>query len=46
MDLLQSDLGVVAALVLGIVGTGLAIVLDYAPDRRRRRSAADTQRLH
>ena len=45
MELLQSDLAILAVLMTGMVATGIAIVADYAPDRRRRRSDAKTERL-
>ena len=44
MDLLQSDLGILAMLMTAMVGTGVAIIRDHAPERRRRRTS-DTERV-
>ncbi len=45
VELLTSDVGILAVLMTGIVATGLAILADYAPERRRRREVSKTQRL-
>ena len=41
MDLLQSDLGILAMLMTAMVGTGVAILRDHSAERRRRRSSSD-----
>lgn len=45
MELLQTDLGVLAMLVVGLVASGLAIAADYAPELRRKRSLTRTEPL-
>lgn len=45
MELFQGDAGLLAMLMTGLVATGVAIVADFTPERRRQRAGAKTQRL-
>jgi len=47
LDLLQSDLGILAMLMTAMVGTGVAILRDHTAERRRSRSplSDDTEPL-
>lgn len=45
MEWLFGDLAIFAMLVAGVAATGIAILADHAPERRRRRGAAKTEQL-
>ncbi len=44
IELIQTDTVILALLMTGILATAVAIVADYAPERRARRDVAERTR--